>query len=190
MTELKKRDRIPTRRTGESIEQYLYRVDNYMIHNKSQMRNANGKSKRTSKSKTKKVVNYPKYDESMTVNEYLENIDKFSAKSNKNKYDFVLKFVNSLLNLHKDDKFVNLTRVSNIDEQLLINKRSVKILKKFEKEIYSIFDIKCTFSKEILDGNNDKYIIFILGKMLRNIQYRLVRRIVGKSCYYSIKISK
>ena len=116
----------------------------------------------------------PLYDGKESINKYMRRVEKYRDYMMKDKYNLILEFINEWL----DVEFNSLTQFKSINENKLLKdkKHNRDLIRK-----YCQLDEE-TDSEEI----NDKYIIYLLMKMLNYIDYGLTKKELKTNILYTI----
>lgn len=138
-------------------------------------------------------VAVPKWDPTcMTISQYLKHVEKYELYLKKDKYNIILDFVNKWLNYESENaKLKSLTEFKNIRQNILLEdpEHNRKILKDNNKNLKKVFNCNFAIDDETDDDDiTDKYIIYVVTKMLASIKFTLTHKKVGKKIFYSIKM--
>jgi hypothetical protein len=132
------------------------------------------------------ILHPPVYDGKGSLTKYIREFEKFKAFVIKEKYNVILQFINEWLGT--DYKTIN--NFSNrLEDDLLKNEKENRCLCRKYAEI---FNKKFGIDLEV-DSNTDsdeiknKYIVFLLSKMVNSIDYHLSKKIYGNKTLYSIR---
>lgn len=122
----------------------------------------------------------PIYDGKESINKYMKRVEKYKDFIQKDKYDTILKFINEWLKT----EFNSLTQFKNINEKTLLkNKKNNRdLIRKYCNLFEDKFNIKLSVDEETdSDEINDKYILYLLIKMLGLIDYHLTKKELANS---------
>jgi len=128
----------------------------------------------------------PVYNGKESINKYMQRVEKYKSYFIKDKYDIILKFINEWLNTTHD----SLAKFKNINETTLLknNKHNRDIVRKYCDVFQKKFNVDLSIDEETSSEEiNDKYIIYLLMKMLNLIEYSLTKKEFNKKTYYTIK---
>lgn len=128
----------------------------------------------------------PEYNNKETVNQYMKRVEKYKIQLLQSKYDVILNFVNDWT----ENKYEALSEFKNIQEKILLknNKHNRDIVRKYSDIFRDKFDIDLSFDMETdSDEINDKYIIYLLMKMLVLINYTLSKKEFNNKLLYTIR---
>lgn len=131
-------------------------------------------------------IEAPIYDGNETINQYIKRVERFKNKIVEEKYNVILEFVNSWL----DKKYTSLSDFKNIYEEILLknSKHNREIVRKYCDIFQNKFEVDLSIGLETdSDEINDRYIIYLLMKMLGIIGYSLTKRNYGNKIAYTIK---
>ena len=123
----------------------------------------------------------PIYDGKESINKYMKRVEIFKNKIVIDKYNIILEFINVWLGV----QYTSLSDFKNIYEPNLIKKKAhnISIIKKYSDIFKSKFDIGICDDFE----KNDKYIILLLMRVLKNINYTLLKKTYGTNIAYTIR---
>ena len=127
----------------------------------------------------------PKYDSSMTVNQYFKLVEAYKRQIVDNKYDLLLEFINCWLKYEGKYKLNTLKEFKKIPESLLLKnpKHNRKLLKKYSKKIKKEFNITFHIDDETDSPEiKDRYILIFIKKALFEAGYYFNRRTVKLKC--------
>jgi hypothetical protein len=128
----------------------------------------------------------PIYDGKESINKYIKKVQKFNSKILEDKYEVILEFVNEWL----ECKYTSLSDFRNIYEKTMLKnlKHNRDIVRKYSDIFQDKFNVDLSVGLETdSDEINDRYIIYLLIKMLNIIQYTLVKKEIGKNITYTIR---
>lgn len=128
----------------------------------------------------------PVYNKKETINQYMKRVEKYTMALQQEKYNTILEFVNLWIGA----EYTSLSEFKNIPETILLKnaKHNRDTVRKYSDIFQSRFEIDLRFGIETdSDEINDRYIIYLLIKMLNIINYTLIRRELGKKTLYSIR---
>lgn len=135
-------------------------------------------------------IEIPIYDGKESVNKYIKRVERFKNKILEDKYNIILEFVNSWLKT----EYTSLSDFKNIHECVLLknSKHNRLIVRKYCDIFKNKFEMDLSINLETdSDEINDKYIIYLLIKMLNVIGYSLTKRSLqlnyGNKIAYTIK---
>lgn len=131
-------------------------------------------------------IDIPKYDGRESINQYIRKVEKYKIEVLKEKYDEVLNFINEWTN----GKYCALSEFKNIQETILLkdDKHNRKMVRKYSDIFKDKFDIDLSFDIDTdSDEINDKYIIYLLMKIVGLIDYTLTKKEFNKKTLYTIK---
>lgn len=154
---------------------------------------ATNKSDNKSKVSEKNTPKVPTYDDNMSIKEYLDQVEKYELFLRKEKYNVLLDFINKWLKYTSHgSKLRSLTEFTNISEKKLLadKKHNRKILRENTENIKKVFHLdNLNIDEETAsDEITDKYIIYIVSKLLSLIEYTLSYRIKSHDTFYTIKL--
>ena len=125
------------------------------------------------------------------IESYIRNVEKYKLDQDAKKYNIVLNFINELLNLKDDDKLKSLREFRKIKEDNLCKNKShnFEIIKKYCKEFKSKLELTIKLNKkdEEDDDKNSGYVISVIERVLRSINYKLISMKYSSGRYYTIK---
>lgn len=131
-------------------------------------------------------IDIPKYDGKESINQYIRKVEKYKIQVLKEKYDEVLNFINEWTN----SNYYALSEFKNIQETILLkdDKHNRNIVRKYSDIFKDKFDIDLSFDMNTdSDEINDKYIIYLLMKIVGLIDYVLTKKEFNKKTLYTIK---
>ena len=133
----------------------------------------------------------PKFVEGMSYPDFISQIDSYEAKMRKERYDILLDLVNQLLKYTKDDtKLKTLLSFKCVKEKRLLKdpKHNRDVIRKNINNIKKVYGAKFSVEDDTdSDDIEDRYIIYVLTKLLANIGYTMKSEKVGETIYYTIK---
>lgn len=123
-------------------------------------------------------MSVPKINDDEDITSYLKRLEEYKLSLIQEKYTVLLEFINFWLG----KSFKSLSEFKNISETVLLKdlKHNRKTLRTFSKKLNKIFNK--TFSVEDdtdSDDITDKYIIYVLTKLLVSINYSLISKKVS-----------
>jgi hypothetical protein len=132
----------------------------------------------------------PQYNAKESLTKYIEKVEKYKTMIYKDKYNIILNFINEWLKLFDEKKFKSITDFKNLYEVDLLydNRNNKKVIKKY----VDIFEKQFMINLNITDDTDsdeikEKYIIYILSKVVNNIDYILIKKEYNGKIYYTIK---
>lgn len=132
-------------------------------------------------------IDIPNYDRSMSVTEYLKQVAMFKYTTiDTDQYQSVLDFLTELTG----EKKSHISDYKKISEKIILldPKKNRYMLRKYGEIYKSKYNIDLTIDNETdSDEIKDKYIFQILTKILKNIDYSLIKRQLGTNIIYSIR---
>ncbi len=139
------------------------------------------------------VVPVPKWDASkMTITQYLRHVEKYELYLKREKYNIILDFINQWLKYEsKNAKLKSLTEFKDIRQKVLLEdeKHNRDILRTNSENLKKVFNCNFTIDEDTdSDDITDKYIIYVVTKMLSAINFTLSNKKIGKRTYYTIKM--
>jgi len=139
-----------------------------------------------SSNKTFLEIEPPIYDGKGSINQYIKRVEAFKNKLIEDKYDVILEFINLWLGM----EYTSLTELKNTYEYNLLKnpKHNRSVVRKYSDIFQNRFEIDLSVGLETdSDEINDKYIIYLLMKMLGTIGYCLTKRNFGNKVAYTVK---
>lgn len=131
-------------------------------------------------------LEYPVYNKLESVTKYLRKVESFKNNVLKEKYDMVIRFLNEWTNLN----IKSLTDFQNMNENdLLKNQKHIHgVVRKYSEIFEKTFKIDLSVDDSTdSDDIKDKYIIFILSKVLIDLDYNLSKTQFNNKTFYAIK---
>lgn len=132
-------------------------------------------------------IDIPNYDRSMSVTEYLKQVAMFKYTTiDTDQYQTVLDFLTELTG----EKKSHISDYKKISEKIILfdPKKNRHMLRKYGEIYKSKYNIDLTIDNGTdSDEIKDKYIFQILIKILKNIDYSLIKRQLGTNIIYSIR---
>jgi len=128
----------------------------------------------------------PIYNKKETINQYMKRVEIYTMKLQEDKYDVILEFVN----LWTNTIYTSLSEFKNIPETILLKnaKHNRDLVRKYSDIFQNRFGVDLRVGIETdSDEINDRYIIYLLIRMLNIINYTLIKRELGKKTLYSIR---
>jgi len=137
-----------------------------------------------------KKIKAPIYDTTESLTQYLRKVENFELQLKKEKYDFLLEFINKWLKLDDNIKLQSLCSFRNIYENKLLSDitHNNNILKMYSSKIKCILNIN--IDDIDIENIKDKYIIYFIRKALTTINYKLKCKTIDNKKIYSIIIMK
>lgn len=117
---------------------------------------------------------------------YLNRLAEYKQSLMQNKYTLLLEFINMWL----VKEYKSLTDFKNILESELLKdeKHNRKVLRLYSKKLTQTFVVKFSVEDDTdSDDITDKYIIYVLTRLLCAIGYTLVSKKLNDKCYYTIR---
>jgi hypothetical protein len=130
-------------------------------------------------------LQFPIYDGKESITKYFQRVEKFKILVFKDKYSVILKFVNEWL----QSDFSSLYSFKNqLEDDLLKNEKHNRDVCRLYSNIFkNKFGTDLTVDLDTdSDEIKDKYIIYLLMKMLQSIEYTLFKREISNKTYYTI----
>lgn len=130
-------------------------------------------------------IEVPIYDGKESINQYIKRVERFKNIIVLEKYNVILEFVNLWLGL----EYTSLSDFKNVYEHILLknSKHNRIIVRKYCDIFQNNFGIDLSVGLETdSDEINDRYIIYLLMKMLTIIGYSLIKRNYGSKIAYTI----
>lgn len=128
----------------------------------------------------------PIYDGKESITKYIQKVEKFKTLIFQEKYNIILQFVNEWLN--SDYKSLTYFKNKCEDELLKNEKINRNICRKYSEIFKKRFELDLIVDLDTdSDEIKDKYIIYLLTKMLQSIEYILYKKDIKNKIYYSIK---
>lgn len=127
----------------------------------------------------------PIYDGKESITKFMQKIEMFKTIIFQDKYNNILKFINEWLNT--DYKSLILFK-NKLENDLLKNEKQNRNLCRIYSDLFEKkFGVDLTVSLDTdSDEINNKYIIYLLMKMLNTIEYTLYKKEIKNKIYYSI----
>lgn len=128
----------------------------------------------------------PIYDKREPLTKYMKRVERYTMKLQEDKYNLILEFTNAWINTI----YTSLSEFKNIPETILLkdDKHNRAIVRKYSDLFKEKFEVDLSVGMETdSDEINDKYIIYLLIKMLNLLDYTLIKREIGKKTLYSIR---
>lgn len=123
-------------------------------------------------------MSVPKINDGEDITSYLKRLEEYKLSLIQDKYIVLLEFINSWLG----KSFKSLSEFKNISETILLKdlKHNRKTLRTFSKKLNKIFNKSFSVEDDTdSDEITDKYIIYVLTKLLVTINYTLVSKKVS-----------
>lgn len=120
-------------------------------------------------------MSVPKINDGEEITSYLKRLEEYKLSLIQEKYSVLLDFVNFWL----DKSFKSLSEFKNIPETTLLKdlKHNRKTLRTFSKKLTKIFSKTFSVDDDTdSDDITDKYIIYVLTKLLVSINYSLTSK--------------
>lgn len=160
------------------------------------------------------MVKTIEYDGEESIEEYIRRVEEYKVKIITEKYDVVLNFLNELLKLGSVHKFKSLREFKRIKEEDICKNSShnleviQKYSKKFKKKLGLTFKLKKNKRKksknkdqededededdqeednEIVKDKNSIYVITVIQRILKPINFTLISKKLNSGRYYSIR---
>lgn len=129
----------------------------------------------------------PVYDGTISFAKYVRKVEKFRNTLNQEKYNTILEFINDLLQLDKESKMTSLLEFKKIEESEILKSKnkSLLLLTTYQQQFEDMFHLKMN-----IDPEKEKYIIYVLTKVLSKIDYSLTHKIKKSGTYYTITQKK
>ena len=127
----------------------------------------------------------PLYDGKESINKYMRRVEKYRDYMMKDKYNLILEFINEWL----DVEFNSLTQFKSINENKLLKdkKHNRDLIRKYCQLFVDKFNTQLSVDEETdSEEINDKYIIYLLMKMLNYIDYGLTKKELKTNILYTI----
>lgn len=127
----------------------------------------------------------PVYDGKESINKYMRRVEKYIDDMMKDKYNLILQFINEWLGV----EFNSLTQFKSINEKKLLKnkKHNRDLIRKYCQLFVDKFNTHLSVDEETdSEEINDKYIIYLLKKMLNFIDYGLSKKELSINILYSI----
>lgn len=129
----------------------------------------------------------PVYDRSMSVTEYLKQVAMFKyTTTDTDQYQTVLEFLVELTGKNHP----HISDFKRINEKIILfdPKKNRRMLRKYGEIYKTKYDIDLNIDNETdSDEIKDKYIFHMLTKMLKKIDYSLIKRQLGTCIIYTVK---
>lgn len=128
----------------------------------------------------------PVYNAGESINKYIQRVEKYKAYIIRDKYNVILEFVNEWLNT----TYSSLAQFKNINETALLknDKHNRAVVRKYSDIFEKKFNTELSVDDETCSEEiNDRYIIYLLMKMLHLIEYSLNKKEFNKKTYYTIR---
>jgi len=128
----------------------------------------------------------PKFNINDSVSKYIIKVENYKIKLLKEKYDIVINFLNEWI----FKNYKSLTDFKNINEEILLKnkKHNHAIARKYSDIFENKFNIDLSVDAATdSDDITDKYIIFMLSKILNNLDNHLSITQFNDKIYYTIK---
>jgi len=128
----------------------------------------------------------PVFDGKESVNKYAKRVERYTNKMVEDKYDVILEFINAWVGFD----YTSLSDFKNVQELLLLKnpKNNRTLVRKYSDIFQNKFEVDLSVGLETdSDEINDRYIIYLLIKMLSIIGYTLAKRESYNKISYTIK---